>query len=195
MARNKNICRYIHLPVQSGSTRVLQLMNRTYTREWYKAKVERIWEILPDCSITSDIISGFCTETEEDHQETLDIMRFSRYDFSYMFFYSERPGTLAQRRYADDIPESVKKERLQQIVLLQNELSLASNKKDIGKVFEVLIEGNSKRDENAWMGRSSQNKVIIFPKTLEGLQPGDYVHVKVEQCSQATLLGNIVPTI
>jgi tRNA-2-methylthio-N6-dimethylallyladenosine synthase len=195
MARYKNICRYIHLPVQSGSTRVLQLMNRTYTREWYKAKVERIWEILPDCSITSDIISGFCTETEEDHQETLDIMRFSRYDFSYMFFYSERPGTLAQRRYADDIPESVKKERLQQIVLLQNELSLASNKKDIGKVFEVLIEGNSKRDENAWMGRSSQNKVIIFPKTLEGLQPGDYVHVKVEQCSQATLLGNIVPTI
>ena len=195
MARNKNICRYIHLPVQSGSTRVLQLMNRTYTREWYKAKVERIWEILPDCSITSDIISGFCTETEEDHQETLDIMRFSRYDFSYMFFYSERPGTLAQRRYADDIPESVKKERLQQIVHLQNELSLASNKKDIGKVFEVLIEGNSKRDENAWMGRSSQNKVIIFPKTLEGLQPGDYVHVKVEQCSQATLLGNIVPTI
>ena len=195
MARNKNICRYIHLPVQSGSTRVLQLMNRTYTREWYKAKVERIWEILPDCCITSDIISGFCTETEEDHQETLDIMRFSRYDFSYMFFYSERPGTLAQRRYADDIPESVKKERLQQIVLLQNELSLASNKKDIGKVFEVLIEGNSKRDENAWMGRSSQNKVIIFPKTLEGLQPGDYVHVKVEQCSQATLLGNIVPTI
>jgi tRNA-2-methylthio-N6-dimethylallyladenosine synthase len=159
------------------------------------AKVERIWEILPDCGISSDIIAGFCTETEEDHQETLDIMRFSRYDFSYMFFYSERPGTLAQRRYADDIPESVKKERLQQIVHLQNELSLASNKKDIGKEFEVLIEGNSKRDENAWMGRSSQNKVIIFPKTLEGLKPGDYVHVKVEQCSQATLLGNIVPTI
>ena len=195
MARYKNICRYIHLPVQSGSTRVLQLMNRTYTREWYMAKVERIWEILPDCGISSDIIAGFCTETEEDHQETLDIMRFSRYDFSYMFFYSERPGTLAQRRYADDITESVKKERLQQIVHLQNELSLASNKKDIGKEFEVLIEGNSKRDENAWMGRSSQNKVIIFPKTLEGLKPGDYVHVKVEQCSQATLLGNIVPTI
>lgn len=192
MAQHSNICRYIHLPVQSGSTRVLQLMNRTYTREWYKAKVDRIREILPDCGISSDIIAGFCTETEEDHQDTLDIMRYSRYDFSYMFFYSERPGTLAQRRYTDDIPESIKKERLQQIVALQNEMSLASNQLDLGKEFEVLIEGNSKRDEQAWMGRNSQNKVLVFPKTRDGLNPGDYVRVKVESCTQATLLGNLV---
>ncbi len=192
MARYPNICRYIHLPVQSGSTRVLQLMNRTYTREWYKAKVDRIREILPDCGISSDIIAGFCTETEQDHQDTLDIMQYSRYDFSYMFFYSERPGTLAQRRYADDVPEPVKKERLQQIVALQNELSLISNRQDIGKVFEVLIEGNSKRDEQAWMGRNSQNKVLVFPKTVPELKPGEYVQVKVDQCTQATLLGSVV---
>jgi tRNA-2-methylthio-N6-dimethylallyladenosine synthase len=192
MARYLNICRYIHLPVQSGSTRVLQLMNRTYTREWYKAKVDRIREILPDCGISSDIIAGFCTETEQDHQDTLDIMQYSRYDFSYMFFYSERPGTLAQRRYADDVPEPVKKERLQQIVALQNELSLISNRQDIGKVFEVLIEGNSKRDEQAWMGRNSQNKVLVFPKTVPELKPGEYVQVKVDQCTQATLLGSVV---
>ncbi len=192
MASYPNICRYIHLPVQSGSTRVLQLMNRTYTREWYKAKVDRIREILPDCGISSDIIAGFCTETEDDHQDTLDIMRYSRYDFSYMFFYSERPGTLAQRRYADDIPEPVKKRRLQEIVTLQNELSLASNQQDIGKVFEVLIEGNSKRDEQAWMGRNSQNKVLVFPKSDAELKPGDYVRVKVEQCTQATLIGNLI---
>ncbi|MBM3432141.1 MAG: tRNA (N6-isopentenyl adenosine(37)-C2)-methylthiotransferase MiaB [Bacteroidetes bacterium] len=192
MARFSNICRYIHLPVQSGSTRVLQLMNRTYTREWYKAKVDRILELLPDCGISSDIIAGFCTETEEDHQDTLDIMRYSRYDFSYMFFYSERPGTLAQRRYADDIPETVKKERLQQIVAVQNELSLLSNQQDIGKVFEVLIEGNSKRDDQAWMGRNTQNKVLVFPKTEKILKPGDYVQVKVDACTQATLLGSLV---
>lgn len=192
MAAHPNICRYIHLPVQSGSTRVLQLMNRTYTREWYKAKVDRIREIMPDCGISSDIIAGFCTETEEDHQDTLDIMRYSRYDFSYMFFYSERPGTLAQRRYPDDIPETVKKERLQQIVALQNELSLKSNQQDVGKVFEVLIEGNSKKDEQAWMGRNSQNKVIVFLKTNPNQAPGNYVQVLVDQCTQATLIGKIV---
>ena len=192
MARYPNICRHIHLPVQSGSTRVLQLMNRTYTREWYRARVERIWEILPDCGISSDIITGFCTETEEEHQETIDIMRYSRYDFSYMFFYSERPGTLAQRRFADDIPESTKKKRLHEIVLVQNELSLTSNQRDLGKVYEILIEGNSKRDEQAWVGRSSQNKVFVFPKTDAQLRPGDYVHVQAEQCTQATLLGRIV---
>ncbi|MFM7671778.1 MAG: tRNA (N6-isopentenyl adenosine(37)-C2)-methylthiotransferase MiaB [Bacteroidota bacterium] len=192
MTKYPNICRYIHLPVQSGSTRVLQLMNRTYTREWYKAKVDRIRELLPDCGISADIIAGFCTETDEDHEDTLDIMRYSRYDFSYMFFYSERPGTLAQRRYADDIPEPIKKARLQQIVALQNELSLQSNRQDVGKTFEVLIEGNSKRDEHSWMGRNSQNKVIVFPKSLPGLKPGDYVTVQVDQCSQATLLGALV---
>jgi tRNA-2-methylthio-N6-dimethylallyladenosine synthase len=140
MANHDNICRYIHLPVQSGSTRILQLMNRTYTREWYMAKVDRIREIMPDCGISSDIIAGFCTEEENDHLDTLAVMEYSRYDFSYMFFYSERPGTLAQRRYKDDIPEQVKKRRLQEIVELQNRLSHESNKKDIGKTFQVLIE-------------------------------------------------------
>ena len=190
MAKYENICKYIHLPVQSGSTRVLQLMNRTYTREWYKAKVDRIREILPDCGISSDVIAGFCTEEEDDHKDTLDIMDYSKYDFSYMFFYSERPGTLAQRRYKDDIPEEIKKRRLQEIVEAQNRLSLESNKKDIGKTFKVLIEGDSKKSETEWKGRSSQNKVIVFPKTKNGLKKGDYVMVEVTDCTQATLLGN-----
>jgi len=191
MAKYHNICKYIHLPVQSGSTRVLQLMNRTYTREWYMGKVDRIREIMPDCGISSDIIAGFCTEEETDHQDTLDIMEYSRYDFSYMFFYSERPGTLAQRRYKDDIPEEIKKRRLQEIVETQNRLSLESNKKDIGKIFEVLIEGDSKKNETEWKGRSSQNKVIVFPKENSELKKGDYVMVKVTGCTQATLLGEV----
>lgn len=190
MARFENICKYIHLPLQSGSTRVLQLMNRTYTREWYMKKVERIREIMPDCSISSDIIAGFCTETEEDHQDTLDLMRFARYDMSYMFFYSERPGTLAARRYTDDVPEDVKKRRLLEIVDVQNKLSQESNALDVGKTFKVLIEGNSKRSDQDWMGRNSQNKVLVFPKSGTH-QPGDYVWVKVHQSTQATLLGEI----
>ncbi|MBL7744263.1 MAG: tRNA (N6-isopentenyl adenosine(37)-C2)-methylthiotransferase MiaB [Chitinophagaceae bacterium] len=192
MAKYENICKYIHLPVQSGSTRILQLMNRTYTREWYMAKVDRIREIMPDCGISSDIIAGFCTEEEEDHSATLAIMNYSRYDFSYMFFYSERPGTLAQRRYKDDIPENVKKRRLQEIVDVQNRLSLESNKKDVGKTFKVLIEGDSKKNEMEWKGRNSQNKVIVFPKGDHELKKGDYVNVKVTACTQATLLGTII---
>lgn len=192
MAKYENICKYIHLPVQSGNTRILQLMNRTYTREWYMAKVDRIREILPDCGISSDIIAGFCTETEAEHQDTLSIMEYSKYDMSYMFFYSERPGTLAARRYTDDIPEDVKKRRLQEIVEVQNKLSLASNQKDIGKTFKVLIEGNSKKSDADWMGRNSQNKVIVFPKNNLALQPGDYVEVKVIDCTQATLIGTMV---
>jgi tRNA-2-methylthio-N6-dimethylallyladenosine synthase len=192
MAKYENICNYIHLPVQSGSSRILQLMNRTYTREWYMAKVDRIREIMPDCGISSDIIAGFSTEEEQDHKDTLDIMEFSRYDMSYMFFYSERPGTLAHRRYKDDVPEEVKKRRLQEIVEVQNRLSLESNKKDIGKTFKVLIEGNSKKSDKDWMGRSSQNKVIVFPKENTELKKGDYVIVKVSDCTQATLLGTIV---
>ncbi|MGN6294088.1 MAG: tRNA (N6-isopentenyl adenosine(37)-C2)-methylthiotransferase MiaB [Chitinophagaceae bacterium] len=192
MARYENICRYIHLPVQSGSSRVLQLMNRTYTREWYMAKVDRIREIMPDCGISSDVIAGFCTEEEKDHQDTLSIMEHSRYDMSYMFFYSERPGTLAQRRYKDDVPEDVKKRRLQEIVELQNRLSRESNQRDLGKTFKVLIEGNSKRSETDWMGRNSQNKVIVFPKEAHELKKGDYVMVNVTDCTQATLLGKIV---
>jgi tRNA-2-methylthio-N6-dimethylallyladenosine synthase len=192
MSRYENICKYIHLPVQSGSTRILQLMNRTYTREWYKAKVDRIREIMPDCGISSDIISGFCTEEDADHKDTLDIMEYSRYDMSYMFFYSERPGTLAERRYKDDVPLDVKKKRLQEIVDVQGKLSHASNKKDIGKTFAVLIEGDSKRSDKDWMGRSSQNKVIVFPKENYELKKGDYVTVKVNDCTQATLLGQII---
>jgi tRNA-2-methylthio-N6-dimethylallyladenosine synthase len=192
MAKYENICKYIHLPLQSGSTRVLQLMNRNYTREWYMAKVDRIKEIMPDCGISSDIIAGFCTETEEDHSDTVRLMEFAGYDMSYMFFYSERPGTLAHRRYKDDIPEEVKKRRLQEIVETQNRLSLASNKKDIGKTFKVLIETTSKRSEADWMGRNSQNKVVIFPKENYDLKAGDYVTVSVHDCTQATLFGKIV---
>jgi tRNA-2-methylthio-N6-dimethylallyladenosine synthase len=192
MAKYENICKYIHLPLQSGSTRVLQLMNRSYTREWYMAKVERIREILPGCGISSDIIAGFCTETEEDHKDTIDIMEFSRYDMSYMFFYSERPGTLAQRRYTDDIPLDIKKRRLQEIVEVQNRLSLESNQKDLGKIFKVLIEAESKKSNEHWMGRSGENKVIVFPKGTSNYKPGDYVHVKVSECTQATLLGELV---
>ena len=192
MMKCDNICKYIHLPLQSGSTRILQLMNRTYTREWYIAKVNQIKNIIPDCGISSDIIAGFCTETEEDHNDTLSIMERSKYDMSYMFIYSERPGTLAARRYKDDIAEEVKKRRLQEIVELQNRLSLESNKRDIGKTFEVLIEGDSKKSTSDWMGRNTQNKVIVFPKRNYDCKKGDYVWVKVNDCTGATLLGEII---
>lgn len=191
MARYDNICKYIHLPVQSGSTRVLQLMNRTYTREWYMKKVDRIREIIPDIALSSDVITGFCTETEEDHRDTLTIMEHANYDLSYMFAYSERPGTLAQRRYADDIPEDVKKRRLTEVIELQNRMTRANYNADIGKVFEVLIESTSKRSEEQWSGRNSQNKVIVFDKGHYGLNKGEYVKVKVTGTTGATLLGEI----
>ncbi len=191
MAKYENICKYIHLPVQSGSTRILQLMNRTYTREWYMAKVDRIREIMPECGISSDIIAGFCTETDEDHADTLSIMEHSRYDMSYMFFYSERPGTLAARRYQDDIPAEIKKKRLQEIVEMQNKLSRISNEQDVGKTFKVLIEGDSKRSDQDWMGRNTQNKVVVFPKENFNLKKGDYAEVTVHTSTQATLLGKI----
>lgn len=190
IARYDNICNYIHLPVQSGSSRILQLMNRTYTREWYMAKVDRIREIIPDCGISSDIITGFCTETDEDHQDTISIMEYSKYDLSYMFFYSERPGTLAARRYTDDIPLEIKKQRLSEIVALQGRLSRESNKKDLGKLFNVLVEGPSKKNPMEWMGRNSQNKVIVFPKP-ENLKKGEYLTIKVIDCTQATLIGEV----
>ena len=189
MAKYHNICKYIHLPVQSGSTRMLQLMNRTYTREWYLSKVARIKEIMPECSISADIIAGFCTETEEDHQDTISIMKEANYDYSYMYFYSERPGTLAAKRYEDDIPEEVKKRRLQEIVDVQWILSNESNKKDVGKTFEVLIEGNSKKSDQEWMGRNSQNKVIVFPKLGKDFKKGEYVQVNVTDFTKGTLLG------
>lgn len=191
MAKYENICKYIHLPVQSGSSRMLQLMNRTYSREWYMAKVDRIKEIIPECGISSDVIAGFCTETEEDHQETLSIMKHCQYHYSYMYFYSERPGTLAERRYEDDVPLDVKKRRLQEIVTLQNQLSLESFQKDIGKTFNILIEGNSKKSDKDWMGRTSQSKVVVFPKEQYHLKPGDYIKVKINACTQGTLLGKI----
>jgi tRNA-2-methylthio-N6-dimethylallyladenosine synthase len=192
MARYENICKYIHLPVQSGNTRILQLMNRTYTREWYMAKVDRIREIIPDCGISSDIIAGFCTETEAEHQDTISIMDYSKYDMSYMFFYSERPGTLAAKRYKDDIPEAIKKRRLQEIVEKQNQLSKESYLKDIGKVFKVLIEGESKRSTDQWMGRNSQNKVVVFPKESGKYKKGDYAVVEIVEATQATLIAKII---
>ena len=191
MAKYVNICKHIHLPVQSGSSRMLQLMNRTYTREWYLAKVARIREIMPDCSITADIIAGFCTETEQDHQETISLMQIAQYDLSYMYFYSERPGTLAAKRYQDDIPELIKKRRLQEIVDAQWILSNESNKRDLGKTFEVLIEGNSKKNSAEWMGRTSQSKVVVFPKGNYELKKGDYVQVNISNFTKGTLLGAI----
>jgi len=193
MQRYDNICKYIHLPLQSGSTRILQLMNRTYTKEWYMAKVDRIKALLPGCGLSADIIAGFCTETEEDHQDTLKVMDYSGFDYSYMFFYSERPGTLAARRYQDDVPDAIKRRRLQEIVEKQNQLSLESNQRDLGKTFTVLIEGDSKKNEREWKGRNSENKMIVFPKSNDPQQKkGTYVQVKVIECSQATLRGEIV---
>jgi len=190
IARHDNICNSIHLPVQSGSNRILQLMNRSYTREWYMAKVDRIRELLPGCGLSSDIIAGFCSETEEDHRQTLELMEYSGFDYGYMYFYSERPGTLAARRYPDDVPEAVKKRRLDEIVALQRDLSARSNAMDIGKTFQVLIEGNSKKADTEWMGRTSENKVVVFPKT-RGCDKGDYVSVLVRGYTSGTLLGEI----
>jgi len=190
MAKYDNICKYIHLPVQSGNSRVLQLMNRTYTREWYLQRVKKIYEIIPDIAISSDMIAGFCTETEEEHKDTLSIMREANYSMSYMFYYSERPRTKAEKTLEDDVPLDVKKRRLSEIIRLQNQLSFEHNKKDIGKVFEVLIEGDSKKSDKEFKGRNSQNKVIIFPKK-ENLGIGDYVNVRVLDVTSATLIGKI----
>ena len=191
MAAHDNICNYIHLPVQSGSSRVLQLMNRTYTREWYMNKINRIREILPDCGLSTDLITGFCSETEEDHQQTLSLMKYCRYDLAYMFFYSERPGTLAARRFKDDIPEAVKKRRLQEIVTLHRQQALESMQNDLGKTFRVLIEGDSKKSADSWAGRNNQNKLVVFPKKYYHLNKGDYVFVKINECTSATLLGEV----
>lgn len=190
MANYKNICDYIHLPVQSGNSELLKKMNRSYTREWYMNRIEAIWRILPEASISSDMIAGFCSETEEQHEETLSLMRKVNYSFSYMYYYSERPGTLAAKKYDDDIPLETKKRRLQEIINLQNELSYANNQKDVGKTVEVLIEGFSKRSKEHLQGRNSQNKTVIFPK--ENSKIGDYVNIKVTGFTQAVLLGEIV---
>lgn len=191
MAKYENICNYIHLPVQSGSTRMLQLMNRTYTREWYIAKFNRIKEILPDCGLSTDVITGFCTETEEDHQDTLSLFEYCRYDLAYMYFYSERPGTLAARRYTDDVPEAVKKRRLQEIIDIHRQHSLESMQRDVNKTFKVLIEGDSRKSDQYWAGRTDHNKVVIFAKENHPINKGDYVFVKVNECTAGTLIGNM----
>ena len=190
IAKHENICKYIHLPVQSGNSRILKLMNRTYDREWYMERVKRIYEIIPDCTISSDMITGFCTETEEEHQDTLSMMEFANYSLSYMFFYSERPGTLAAKKYKDDVPEEIKRRRLQEVVDMQRKIAFNLNQTDIGKTFKVLIEGDSKKSDKDFKGRTSQNKMIIFPKTPE-YNPGDYVQVKVISATSATLIGTI----
>lgn len=187
---NDNICNYIHLPVQSGSSRVLQMMNRTYSREWYLAKVNRIKEIIPDCAISTDMIAGFCTETEQDHQDSLSLMEYCKYDLAYLYYYSERPGTLAARRFADDVPLETKKRRLQELISLYRGHSLENMQKEVGKTLLVLIEGESKKNEEELSGRSDQNKVVVFPK--ENFKKGDYVSVKITSCTAGTLLGHVV---
>lgn len=190
IAQNENICRHIHLPVQSGSSRILALMNRDYSREWYMDRISAIKSIIPGCSVSTDIIAGFCTETEEDHRETLSLMEWAEYDFAYMFKYSERPGTRAERKYPDDVPDEIKTRRLNEIIALQNKLSAKSKRKDVGKTFTVLTEGRSKRSLDFLSGRTSQNKVVVFPDN--GARQGDYVNVFIDRCTSATLIGKAV---
>lgn len=190
MASHSNICRHIHLPAQSGSTRVLKLMNRDYSREWYMDRIESIRKILPDCAVSTDMIAGFCTETEDDHKASLSLMEWAGFDFAYMFKYSERPGTKAARKLIDDVPEIVKAQRLNEMITLQNTLSLKSKKKDIGNDFEVLTEGFSKRSADHLSGRTSQNKVVVFPAGDH--KSGEYINVHIERSTSATLIGRIL---
>ncbi|MBI5914025.1 MAG: tRNA (N6-isopentenyl adenosine(37)-C2)-methylthiotransferase MiaB [Bacteroidetes bacterium] len=190
IARYENICKYIHLPVQSGNSAVLDRMNRTYDRAWYMERVQAIYRIIPECAISSDIIAGFCGEQEHEHQDTVSMVEWANYSMSYMFCYSERPGTMAARKYEDDVPEEVKKCRLQEIVDKQSEVSLRNNKADIGKTFKVLIEGDSKKSDREFKGRNSQNKMMVFPK-VNNLKPGNYVWVKVTGATSATLMGEV----
>ncbi|MEO7174419.1 MAG: MiaB/RimO family radical SAM methylthiotransferase, partial [Saprospiraceae bacterium] len=191
IAKYHNICNYIHLPVQSGNSRVLELMNRTYDRDWYIERINKIYEIIPDCGISADVITGFCTETEEEHLDTISIMEHSKYTMSYMYTYSERPGTLAAKKYPDDIPEEVKKRRLSEVIRVQQQLSFRHNQADLGIVTEVLVEGDSRKSDQEFKGRNGQNKVVVFPK-IDGIKPGDYVHVLIRDVSSATLLGEII---
>ncbi|MBE9491441.1 MAG: tRNA (N6-isopentenyl adenosine(37)-C2)-methylthiotransferase MiaB [Bacteroidetes bacterium] len=190
MSKYNNICRSIHLPVQSGSSRILELMNRNYTREWYMARIEAIRKFMPDCTISTDIIAGFCSETEEDHRQTLSLMEWVGYNYAFMFKYSERSNTIAARKYRNDIPDEVKGKRLHEIIDKQRKLSYASNKKDVGKTFEVLVEGFSRKSEHHLSGRNTHNKVIVFPG--KDYKPGNYVHIKVTDCTSATLIGEAV---
>ena len=190
MAKHKNICKYIHLPVQSGSSKILKLMNRGYDREWYLNRVQAIKKIIPECGISMDIITGFCQETEEDHQETLSLMKRVKYDFGYMFKYSERPNTLAERKYDDDVPELTKSNRLSEIITLQRKHSLEQHKKYIGKICEVLVEGFSKKSDEDLFGRTTQNSVVVFPKGNASI--GSVVNIIIINCTSGTLLGEII---
>jgi len=188
--RYENICKHIHLPVQSGSTRILELMNRGYSREWYLERIKAIKTIIPSCTVSSDIISGFCSETEEDHQDTLSLMEVVKYDFAFMFSYSERPNTQAERKFDDDIDEETKKRRLQEIIDLQKIHSLERNRAFIGKDYKILIEGLSKKSDQEFYGRTSQNTVVVFPKGNHKI--GDYINVHVNDCTRGTLLGSVI---
>ena len=191
IARYPNLCRHIHLPVQSGNNRILALMNRKYTREWYLDRIATIRRILPDCGISSDLFAGFHSETEEEFADTLSLMREAAFDSAFLFKYSERPGTYAARHLPDDISEEVKIERLQRMIELQNELSLESNRRDVGKTFEVLVEGFSRRSREQLCGRTQQNKMVVFPR-IEGVKAGDFVTVRITEASSATLLGDMI---
>ena len=191
MKKYDNICNYIHLPIQSGNSRVLELMNRTYDREWYINRIDAIRRIIPECGISTDVITGFCTETEEEHQDTLSMMDYVQYDYAYMFMYSERPGTLAAKRYADDIPEAVKSQRLKEVVAKQREHSYARLQAQLGKVQRVLIEGFSKKSDKDYCGRNDQNAMVVFPVN-ENYKPGQYVNVLVERTTTATLIGVVI---
>jgi len=193
IAKHPNICRHIHLPVQSGSSQILKKMNRKYDRENYLDRIRAIREIIPGCGITTDLFCGFCTETEEDHLETISLMEQVQFDTSFMFKFSMRPGTYAHQHFEDDVSEEVKSRRLEEIIALQNKLSIESNRRDIGKVVEVLVEGVSKKKKSEFFGRSSQNKLVVFPK--KDIQFGDYVRVKINDCTQTTLIGEIVEKI
>lgn len=190
MAKYENICPYIHLPVQSGNTDVLYRMNRGYSREWYMERIESIKQMIPNCAISTDVITGFCGETEEEHQETLSLMDLVEYDFAYMFKYSERPKTLAERRFEDDIPEEVKGRRLNEIIEKQLAHSLKSNQKQIGTIQKVLIEGTSKRSEEHLCGRTGRNSMVVFPKEI--YQKAQYVMVRIDSCTSATLMGEVI---
>lgn len=191
IARHDNICKAIHLPVQSGNSRILELMNRTYDREWYLDRIKAIRTIIPECGISTDIITGFCSETEEEHADTLSIMEAVRFDFAYMFIYSERPGTLAAKRYTDDIPEEIKSRRLQEIISLQQKHAAERLKQQIGKIQTVLVEGFSRKSDKDYSGRSDQNAMVVFP-VKEGVKPGDYVRVLIERSTAATLIGSVI---
>ncbi|MBF90955.1 MAG: tRNA (N6-isopentenyl adenosine(37)-C2)-methylthiotransferase MiaB [Flavobacteriales bacterium] len=190
MAKHENICNYIHLPVQSGNSRILELMNRGYTREWYIDRVDAIKRIIPDCGISMDIISGFCTETEKEHQDTLSLMEYVKYDFGFMFNYSERPNTQAQRKLNDDIPDIVKKRRLKEIIDLQMQHSHFRNQEHVGKVHKILVEGVSKKSDQELFGRNTQNTVVVFPR--EKFEAGQYINVEVYECTSATLKGKAI---